>query len=150
MSGIAPHAKGTLFEYLAQGHQLKVPLPLVSQHRQCCECVRVCSTTPPPLGPLSELARRGKSFVSASWDVLPIFQFQHQPPGLGGGRMEVLGLFDRRLRISPLVLQKEDLAVCGGSRDYHAVGWVLGGSGVSSRKSQKHQPAKVKRTDMQG
>ena len=84
-SGISPHAKRTLFEYLQpQGHQLNVFLPLVSLPVLCvCACL---FDHPSPYAPslsqcpqLSSSVRdhRGKSFV------------QPKPPGLGGPPMEV-------------------------------------------------------------
>ena len=91
-SGISPHAKGTLFEYLQpQGHQLNVLLPLVSLPVLCvCACLfdhpspYAPSLSQCPLLSTSVRDHRGKSFVPAKWAVLPSVQFQPKPPGLGG------------------------------------------------------------------
>ena len=96
-SGISPHAKGTLFEYLQpQGHQLNVFLPLVS-----LPVLRMCACLfdhPSPYAPslcqcpqlrTSVRDHRGKSFVPAKRAFLRSVQFQPKPPGLGGRALEV-------------------------------------------------------------
>ena len=96
-SGISPHAKRTLFEYLQpQGHQLNVFLPLVSLPVLCvCACL---FDHPSPYAPslsqcpqLSSSVRdhRGKSFVPAKWAVFQVSNSNPSRPAWGGGPMEV-------------------------------------------------------------